>query len=88
MRAFLNRDLGAEVLLNTLILGDGATSIQILSKKAGTRENKVVTSLDSPETIAVIDDFYTEGQNFDIAEGQISGSNISGRYLTPVFFTE
>jgi hypothetical protein len=38
------------------------------------------------ETVAVIRDFYPDSQAFDVTEGQISGTNITGRYLTPVVF--
>ena len=49
----------------------------------------IVTSID-PEgkIIANITDFYPNSQNWDISEQQVSGMNISGIYLTPVFRNE
>jgi hypothetical protein len=89
MRKFLMRDQGKDILVNTLILGEVPTEIQIL-RKVGVfdQSGELVIDLDTPKTIASINDFYAETQNFDITENQVSGANISGRYLTPVFFNE
>lgn len=86
LRAFIMRDQGLDALINTLILGEIPVQLDIYKKVAQTVVNGVVTSI-VPEgkTIASIRDFYLNSQNVNISDSQISGSSISGAYLTPVF---
>lgn len=90
VRAVLRRDQGKDALINTLILGEVPMQIQIFKKTPTTISNDgIVTEVDNEgETLAVIRDYYPDSQSFDISENQISGTNISGRYLTPIFFKE
>jgi hypothetical protein len=89
LRAFINRDQGLDSLINTLILGELPIQIQVFKKVKVQESNGIITQIDPEgETIAAISDFYPESNGLDITENQISGSNISGRYLTPIFFNQ
>jgi len=87
VQAMINRAGSAQQFINTLILGEQPCQIHVYKKKKLTEVNNVVTEVDNEgETVAVIRDFFPDSQAFDITEGQISGTNITGRYLTPVVF--
>jgi hypothetical protein len=90
VKALLNRFSGSlENFINTLIMGEVPPQIQMFKKMPKTIVNGIVTEItDSEETLAVIRDFYPDSNSFDISEGQISRTNISGTYLTPVFFNQ
>jgi hypothetical protein len=88
VRAFLTRDEGKDIMLNTLILQERPIDIQIFSKDIESVSGNLVTSIkEESKTIATIRRFYINSQSFDIAENQISGLNISGQYLDPIYFT-
>ena len=90
VRAVLRRDEGLDALINTLTLGEIPMQIQIFKKVAtAVSSDGIVTEVDNEgETLAVIRDFHPDSTSFDISENTISGTNISGRYLTPIFFKE
>jgi hypothetical protein len=88
--ALVKRDTGTlNDFINTLLLGEIPIQIQIFKKKKVTEVGGIVTEVDNEgQIIATIQDFYPDSQNFDITENQVSGTNISGRYLTPVLFSK
>jgi hypothetical protein len=87
LQALVNRAGSVANFLNTLLLGEQPCQIQVFKKTKKTEVNNVVTEVDNEgETIAMIKDFFPDSQSFDVTEGQISGTNISGRYLTPCVF--
>ncbi|HQF50631.1 MAG TPA: hypothetical protein PK588_07665 [Paludibacteraceae bacterium] len=87
VQALVNRSGSVKEFIDTLILGEQPCQIHMYKKKKLTEVNNVVTEVDNEgETIAVVRDFFPDSQAFDITEGQISGTNITGRYLTPVIF--
>ena len=87
IQALVNRTGSVKEFVNTLILGELPVQIQVFKKVKVTEVNNLVTEIDPEgETLGVIRDFFFDSQSFDITEGQVSGSNISGRYLTPITF--
>ena len=87
VQAMINRAGSVQDFLNTLILGEQPCQVHMYKKLKLTEVNNVVTSVNNEgETVAVVQDFFPDSQSFDITEGQISGTNITGRYLTPVVF--
>jgi len=69
--------------VNTLLLQESGVDIYIMKKGAKTILNGVVTDIEDINFF-VVKDSYMDSQSFDIQESQISGSSLSGRYLTPV----
>lgn len=87
VQAMFNRSGSVSDFINTLLLGETPAQIHMYGKLKVTETNGVVTEVNNEgTTIAVVRDFYPDSQSWDITEGQISGTNISGRYLTPVVF--
>jgi hypothetical protein len=87
IQALVNRSGSVANFVNTLILGEMPIQIHMYKKTKVTEVNNLVTEVNNEgETIGVIKDFFPDSQAFDITENQISGTNISGRYLTPVVF--
>lgn len=76
-------------LSNTLLLGEKPVSIHIYRKTAGAVDtvSGIVTSEGSYERVAVVQDCYLDSKTWNIAEGQIGGKDITGRYLTPTYLT-
>lgn len=76
-----------KVLINTLLLGEQPTQIHVYRKKATSTANGLVTSAseDSYETIGVAEDCYLDSRSWNLQENNISGKNLSGRYLTPIY---
>jgi hypothetical protein len=87
IQALINRSGSLANFVNTLILGEMPIQIHMYRKTKLAEINNIVTDVNNEgETIAVIKDFFPDSQAFDITENQVSGTNISGRYLTPVIF--
>jgi len=87
VQALINRSGSVQQFINTMILNEQGIQIQLLRKTKVSELNGLVTEIkDDGDTIAVIRDFFPDSQSFDIQENQISSTNISGRYLTPVCF--
>lgn len=87
VQALVNRAGSVQEFINTLILGEQPCQIHLFKKKKLTEVAGVVTEVDNEgETLAVIKDFFPDSQSFDVTENQVSGTNITGRYLTPVIF--
>jgi len=86
----LNRFTGSlENFINTLVLGEVPPQIHLYKKEIETSDSNIVTSVNNQgDLLGVIRDFYPDSNNFDITEGQISMTNISGQYLTPIFFND
>ena len=73
-------------LVNTLLLGEAPVTIAVYKKTSGSVNNEgIVTSEGALERIGIANDCYLDSRSFEISEGNISGKNISGRYLTPMF---
>lgn len=85
IQAFIKKDISLEEYINTLILGETPTQLHIYRKLKISEENGVITEIE-PEgkTIGVIEDFYLNSMNMNVAESQISGMNVSGVYLNPI----
>ena len=90
IKAMLNRFTGSlENYINTLVLGEVPPQIHLYKKEIETSDSNIVTSVNNQgDLLGVIRDFYPDSNNFDITEGQISMTNISGQYLTPIFFND
>lgn len=87
VQAMLNRAGSIKQFIDTLVLSEQPCQIHMYGKIKVTEENGIVTEVNTEgETIAVVKDFFPDSQSFDITEGQISSTNVSGRYLTPVVF--
>lgn len=89
MKKILNRATNLDSLLNSIALGDFPLQILIYRKTIQVQDTatKLVTAINKDgEKIIVINDFYLESQDFDLSEGGIAGTNISGRYLSPVTY--
>jgi hypothetical protein len=83
----INRTGSKASFLNTLTFGELSFSIYIYSKQISglSADGRVVEEIDpTGKTIAALRDCYLTSQSFNLAEGGISGLNISGSYLTPV----
>lgn len=84
LRAMLDRTQSLQHFLNTLVLGDNGVEILLTKKTKVSELDGIVTEVaDDGEVVAYVKDFFIESQNLNISEGQISGSNVSGTYLTP-----
>ena len=71
-------------LISTLLLGERPVSIHIYRKTAGsTDENGIITEEGRMSRVAVIEECYLDSRTWNLSEGNVSGKNISGRYLTP-----
>jgi hypothetical protein len=87
VQAMMNRSGSVADFINTLTLGEQPVQIHVYGKIKVTEANGVVTEINNEGvTVAVCKDFFPDSQSFDVTEGQISGTNISGRYLMPVVF--
>lgn len=76
----------AQQLANTLLLGETPVSIHVYRKTAGNISNNgVIVSEGSLQRVGIATDCYLDSKSFEISEGNISGKNLSGRYLTPMF---
>lgn len=81
----------AEQLLNTILLGEVPVQLHVYKRVPSrvpanfTAAELLQNSEVSEDTIAIIQDCYLTSKTFEIAEGQVSGKNISGVYLTPVW---
>lgn len=87
MKKILNRFTDRDTFLNSVALGDFPMQIAIYKKTIQTQDasTKLVTKINKDgQKIAFIDEFYIESQDFDLSEGGVAGTNISGRYLNPV----
>jgi len=69
--------------VNTVLTQDNGVDIYIMKKGAKTLTNGIVTEA-SEENLFVIKNAFLTSQSFDIQEGQISGSDMSGEYLEPI----
>ena len=72
-----------EQFVNTVLTQDQGVDIYIMKKGAKTIVNGIVTEA-SEENLFVIKNAFLTSQSFDIQEGQISGSDMSGEYLEPI----
>ena len=69
--------------VNTVLTQDNGVDIYIMKKGVKTLTNGIVTEA-SEENLFVIKNAFLTSQSFDIQEGQISGSDMSGEYLEPI----
>ena len=69
--------------VNTVLTQDNGVDIYIMKKGVKTITNGIVTEA-SEENLFVIKNAFLTSQSFDIQEGQISGSDMSGEYLEPI----
>lgn len=69
--------------VNTVLTQDSGVDIYIMKKGAKTVSNGIVTEA-SEENLFVIKNAFLTSNSFDIQEGQIAGSDLSGEYLEPI----
>jgi len=69
--------------VNTVLTQDNGVDIYIMKKGAKVITNGIVTEA-SEENLFVIKNAFLTSQSFDVQEGQISGSDMSGEYLEPI----
>lgn len=69
--------------VNTILTQDNGVDIYVMKKGVKTIVNGIVTEA-SEEKLFVIKNVFLTSQSFDVQEGQISGSDMSGEYLEPV----
>lgn len=72
-----------EQFVNTVLTQDNGVDIYIMKKGAKVITNGIVTEA-SEENLFVIKNAFLTSQSFDVQEGQISGSDMSGEYLEPI----
>lgn len=87
MKKILNRGTTVENFKQSLSLGNFPTQIVVYKKTIAVQDEatKLVTSIAKDgQKIVKVADFFIESQSFELSEGGIAGSNISGRYLTPI----
>lgn len=82
-----NRNVqSTDLYKNTLILAEIPIDIYIYKKDNPTVTGGVVTATD--DTIfTVIRNCYINSRGFDLSEGQVSGTDISGEYTEPIINT-
>lgn len=68
---------------NTMILAEIPVDIYIYKKDNPTVQNGVVVATDDT-VFAVIRNCYINSRGFDLSEGQVSGTDISGEYTEPI----
>lgn len=73
-----------EVYANSLMLGRKPVDVYIYKKDANVTSGQLIVEEIEEEDFAIIRDLHLESSSFDITEGQISGRNQSGRYLSPI----
>jgi hypothetical protein len=72
-----------EEYTNTMILAEIPIDIIIYKKDNPTIEGGIVTGTDDT-VFATIRNCYINSRGFDLSEGQISGTDISGEYTEPI----
>lgn len=76
----------SKTLLQTLLLGEQPVSLHVYKKVAGSVDgNGIVTSLGKLKRMGIAENCYVDSRNWNIQEQNVSGKNISGRYLTPIY---
>lgn len=74
-----------EIFVNTILLRDSGVNIHIYRKvESAYDEAKGLVTETAKEKVGVIYNAYLDSQSFDINEGSISGSDLSGSYLDPI----
>jgi hypothetical protein len=80
-----NRDVASvEQYKNTMLLAEIPIDIVIYKKDNPTVTNGVVTATDDT-VFCTIRNCFINSRGFDLSEGQVSGTDISGEYLEPIF---
>lgn len=72
-----------EQFVNTVLMQDNGVDIYIMKKGAKVITNGIVTEA-TEENLFVIKNAFLTSNSFDLNEGQISGSDLSGEYLEPI----
>jgi hypothetical protein len=79
-----NRDVASvEQYKNTMILAEIPIDIVIYKKDNPTVTGGVVTATDDV-VFCTIRDCFINSRGFDLSEGQVSGTDLSGEYLNPI----
>lgn len=84
---FIKRDVSdsLQVFVDTLLLKDSGVNIHLYRKIEKTVDQASGLVLETQkEKIGVIYNAFMDSQSFDINEGAISGSDLSGTYLDPI----
>ena len=86
---FLTRVKGGSLadFLNTLLLQDMGVNLYLYRLGGTIDSTSKLGILGDPTLIGVIGNAFLESYSFDISEGQISGSELSGSYLEPMTTT-
>ncbi len=86
MKKILNRVTDVNKFINSVVIGDIPMQIAIYKKTIEIDPTtKLQTQYDpTGKKIVLIEEFFIESQDFDLSEGGVAGTNISGRYLKPV----
>jgi hypothetical protein len=87
---FLPRNASnVEIFTNTVLMQEAGVDIGIYKKGNPTVDSttKLVTDYDE-QKMMYVKNVYLESQSWDITEGQIAGSDLSGTYLEPVYFAQ
>lgn len=87
---FLNRSTGTlKVLLDTILLDEQGVNIHIYRKTAQTVDsNTGLVTESGKERVGIMESSFMDSQNWDISENNLSGQDLSGRYLNPIIFPE
>jgi len=84
---FIKRKVAGSLMnfLDTLLLTDTLVNIHLYRKIEFSRDptTGIVTST-SKEPIGILTGVFMDSQSFDISEGQISGTDMTGTYLEPI----
>lgn len=70
--------------VNTVLTQDNGVDIYVMKKGAKVISNTGIVTEASEENLFVIKNAFLTSNSFDIQEGQIAGSDLSGEYLEPI----
>lgn len=87
IEGMMHRLGSVKAIVDTLVLGELGFAIAIYSKTIQTQDSntKMVTQVDpTGQTICLLNPCFVNNQAFSLAEGGVSGYNISGVYINPI----
>lgn len=76
-----------DTFVNTVLLQDNGVDIYVFKKGAKQIENGIVKEIEEQDFL-VIKNAFLDSQSFNIDEGQIAGSDLSGSYLDPAMISQ
>lgn len=87
MKRMLNRNVPKEIFINTLSMDEFTFSIVIYRKTVTGQDlgAKLIKSVNpTGETVAKLQNCVLDNQTWQLAEGGVATTNVTGRYFTPM----